>query len=43
VRPAPDEGVTVAVRYVEPAHAVEPRSPYGELIAYPFMAQASQP
>ena len=37
-RPAPDEGRSVVERVVERPQAPKPRSPYGELIAYPFAA-----
>jgi hypothetical protein len=40
-RAAPDEGVTVIERAVERPPAVEPRSPYGDLISSPFLVQAA--
>jgi rare lipoprotein A len=40
-RAAPDEGVTVIERAVERSPAVEPRSPYGDLISSPFLVQAA--
>jgi len=42
-RPAPDEGETVIARVVERPQAPESRTPYGELVAYPFGEQAARP
>jgi hypothetical protein len=43
-RPAPaDGGQTIIARVVDHPKLAEPRSPFGELIAYPFLIQASQP
>jgi hypothetical protein len=38
-----DEGQTIIARVVDHPKPAEPRSPFGELIAYPFLIQASQP
>ncbi len=40
---APAEGRTVVAQAVERSRAAEPRSPYGELVAFPFSAQAERP
>ncbi len=42
-REAPSEGQTVLARLVEPPRTAESRSPYGELVAYPFSVEAAQP
>jgi len=42
-RPAPDDGQSVAERVVERPQAPEPRSPYGELVAYSFAERAARP
>jgi rare lipoprotein A len=38
--PASEAGDAILARVVEQPQAAEPRSPYGELVAYPFVVQA---
>lgn len=40
---APDEDQNVVARVVEPRRTAEPRSPYGELVAFPFSVQVARP
>jgi rare lipoprotein A len=40
---AADEDRTIVARVVERQRTAEPRSPYGELVAFPFSEQAARP